>query len=348
MPRLEPRYARNGEVSLAYQVIGEGSHDLVLVLGFVSHLEAAWEEPRLAAFLRRLASFSRLLVFDKRGCGMSDPALKPTRFEDRLADLESVMDAAGMPNAVLFGTSEGGGVALRMAAARPERVQSVITFGSFARVLQAPDYAMGWSEAEFQAILGEVERSWLQGAELRNPSLQNDERHSRWFSRYLRLAASPGMLRDLMESNAAGDHRPILPQVQQPVLVTHRRDDVWVSIEHARYLADHLPNARLAELHGADHWPWIGNSEPVLAEVQTFVTGTRTRSARRPLFGPEALTPREREMVRLAVEGRTAPEIASLLSLSERTVETHLTRARSKLGAASRLELIREAEALGI
>jgi pimeloyl-ACP methyl ester carboxylesterase/DNA-binding CsgD family transcriptional regulator len=346
--RPEVRYARNGDVSLAYQVVGEGPADLVLVLGFVSHLEASWEEPRLASFLRRLASFNRLVVFDKRGCGMSDPALEPPTFEDRLSDLRAVMDAAGVERASLFGTSEGGGVAIRFAVARPQRVASVVAFGSFARALRTPDYPWGWSDGQFEDILSEIETTWLQGAELRNPSLQHDERYRRWFTRYLRLAASPGMLRDLMRANAAGDLRPVLPQVQQPTLVLHRRGDVWVKVEHGRYLASQIPNARLVELEGADHWPWIGDAEPVLAEVQAFLTGTRPRHTRRPRFGLEALTPRERQMVRLTVEGRTAPDIARLLFVSERTVETHLARARSKLGVASRLELIRAAEALGV
>ena len=346
--RPEIRYARNGGVHLAYQVIGEGPTDLVLVLGFVSHLEASWEEPHLASFLRHLASFTRLVVFDKRGCGMSDPVTQSPSVEERLADLDAVMDAAGSPRAALLGTSEGGGVALRFAASRPERVSALITFGSFARALRAPGYPWGWTDKEFEANLGELEATWLEGAELRNPSLRGDERHRRWFTRYLRLSASPGTLRDLMRANIAGDLRATLPGLRTPTLILHRVGDPWVNVEHARYLAARIPTARLVELNGVDHWPWIGDAEGVLAEVESFLTGARPRPTRRARFGREALTKREREMVRLTVEGYNAPEIAKLLFVSERTVETHLAHARSKLGVASRLELVREAERLGV
>jgi pimeloyl-ACP methyl ester carboxylesterase/DNA-binding CsgD family transcriptional regulator len=344
----QTHYARNGDISLAYQVIGDGPIDLVLVLGFVSHLEASWEEPRLAAFLRRLASFTRLIVFDKRGCGMSDPVKEPPTAQDRLDDLAAVLDAARSRRAVLFGTSEGGGVAIRFAACCSDRVTALITFGSFARALRAPDYAWGWTDAEFAAILDELQATWLEGAELRNPSLRGDDRYRDWFTRYLRLSASPGMLADIMRANAAGDLRLVLVQVRHPALVLHRVDDPWVSVGHARYLAGHIPRAKLVELKGADHWPWIGDAETVLAEIETFVTGTRPKPSRRPRFGPAALTKRERELVRLTVEGYTAPEIAQALSIGERTVETHLAHARSKLGVATRLQLVREAEKLGI
>jgi DNA-binding CsgD family transcriptional regulator len=227
-------------------------------------------------------------------------------------------------------------------------VRAVVTFGAFARALRGPDYPWGWTEPEFAAILAELEATWLEGAELRNPSLRGDERYRDWFTRYLRLAASPGVLGDLMRANAAGDLRPVLADVRQPALILHRTGDPWVSAEHARYLATHLPAARLVELDGVDHWPWIGDAEAVLAEIETFLTGARPRSTRRPRFGPAALTRREREVVRLTVAGYTAPEIADALALGERTVETHLAHARGKLGVASRLELVREAERLGV
>ncbi|HET8625988.1 MAG TPA: alpha/beta fold hydrolase [Thermomicrobiales bacterium] len=343
----EVRYARNGRVNLAYQVVGDGPIDLVLVLGFVSHLDASWEEPRLAGFLRHLASFSRLILFDKRGCGMSDVVSQPPTIDERLGDLAAVMDAAGSRRAALFGTSEGGGVALRFAAAHPERVRAVVTFGAFARALRGAGYPWGWSDEEFRALLAELETIWLEGAELRNPTLRHDARYRRWFVRYLRLAASPGMLRDLMTANAGGDLRPLLPRLRQPALILHRVGDPWVGVDHARYLAAHIPAARLVELGGVDHWPWIGDAEEVLGQVESFLLGTKPE-ARRPRFGPEALTKREREVVRLTAQGYTAPEIARLLVVSERTVETHLAHAYAKLGVASRLALLREAERLGL
>ena len=348
MLRPQTRYARNGGVNLAYQIVGEGPSDLVLVLGFVSHLEASWEEPRLASFLRRLASFSRLILFDKRGCGMSDPAKQTPTTEERLEDLAAVLDAAASSQATLFGTSEGGGIAIRFAASWPDRVRGLITFGSFARALSGSGYPWGWTEKDLRTILAELERTWLDGAELRNPSLRGDERYRHWFMRYLRLSASPGMLKDLMKANAVGDLRAVLPSLRQPALILHRVGDPWVSVEHARYLAAQIPNAKLVELEGVDHWPWIGDSESVLAEVQAFLLGPRSQARRRIRIGPEALTKRERETIRLTVEGYTAPDIARILGISERTIETHLAHARSKLGVASRLELVREAEKIGV
>ncbi|HET8627902.1 MAG TPA: LuxR C-terminal-related transcriptional regulator [Thermomicrobiales bacterium] len=188
----------------------------------------------------------------------------------------------------------------------------------------------------------------MDSAELRNPSLRGDDTFRRWFIRFLRLAASPGVLADLLRMNAGLDIRPVLPRIRQPALILHRVGDPWVAVEHARYLAAHIPGARLVELAGIDHWPWIGDADALLDEVERFLTGAPPRAGRRPSLGPEALTRRERDVVRLAAEGHTAPQIGHLLGIGERTVETHLASAYAKLGVASKLELVRRAADLDV
>jgi DNA-binding CsgD family transcriptional regulator len=179
-----------------------------------------------------------------------------------------------------------------------------------------------------------------------NPSLAGDERYSDWFRRNARAAASPAQARELFHLCATVDLRPVLGALRTPTLLLHRRDDPWLSVEHSRYVAARVPCARLVELPGVDHWPWIGDQDAVLDEVAAFVTGTRCRDRR--AWGPESLTSREREVLRLAVEGTTAPAIGARLFISERTVETHIANAYRKLGVGSRVELARRAREFGL
>ena len=342
------RYAKSGTLNLAYQVVGEGPVDLVFVPGFVSHLDAAWEDPRLSRFLFRLASFSRLILFDKRGIGMSDSGPGLPSVQDRVDDLLAVLDAAASNQATLFGASEGGAACLSLAAAHPQRVRSVATFGAFAKVIRSDDYPWGWSRDEFERTLADVQSTWLEGAELRNPSLRGDEVYRRWFTRYLRLSASPGRVREMMEVNANVDIRPLLGGLRLPVLILHRKLDPWVSVDHSRYLASQIPGAELVELEGVDHWPWIGDADSLLDEVERFVTGRVPVAGHRVAGAVETLTPRELDVVRLSAEGYTAPQIGKLLFIGERTVETHIARAYAKLGVESKLDLVRRARYLGV
>jgi len=316
----EIRYAKSGNVSIAYQVVGDGPVDLLFVPGFVSHAEAAWEEPRLARFMRRLASFSRFITFDKRGTGMADPVTSLPTQEERLDDIRAVMDATGSRRAALFGVSEGGTMSILFAATYPERAVALVTFGAFARVLNAPDYPIGWTEEAFQRSLADVEATWAEGAAMRNPTIRGDDPYRRWFTHYLRLSASPGMVRALMEMNARVDIRAVLPSLRLPVLILHR----------------------------TDHWPWIGTSDRILDEVEEFLTGAPAKIARHRVRGPESLTSREREVARMAALGWTAPRIGTVLFISERTVETHLANAYAKLGLESKLELVRRAAELDL
>jgi len=260
------RYAKSGTLNLAYQVVGDGPIDLVFLPGFVSHLDAAWEDPRLARFLRRLASFSRLILFDKRGIGMSDDGPGPPSVQNQVDDLLAVLGAAACNQATLFGSSEGGAACISFAAAHPERVRALAMFGAFAKGTRSDDYPWGWSRDELERTVAEVQSTWLEGAELRNPSLRGDEVYRRWFTRYLRLSASPGKVREMIQMNAGLDIRRLLGGLRLPVLILHRKHDPWVDVDHARYLASQIPGGELVELEGVDHWPWIGDADSLLDE----------------------------------------------------------------------------------
>src|SRR5438128_648576 len=189
------RYAKSGDVSVAYQVVGEGPPDLVLVPGFVSHVEAAWEWPYLARFLHRLASAARLIVFDKRGTGLSDPMKRPPTLEERMDDIRAVMDAAGCSRAPLLGVSEGGALSILFASMHPDRVDSLVLYGSFAKKLGADDYPWGVSRDQLEVFLNSFDRAWATGEwwDIVNPDAASDPHSREWWARYLRVSASPGM-----------------------------------------------------------------------------------------------------------------------------------------------------------
>jgi pimeloyl-ACP methyl ester carboxylesterase/DNA-binding CsgD family transcriptional regulator len=346
----ETRYAKSGPVSIAYQVLGEGSSDLILVPGFVSHVEVAWEEPRLAHFLSRLASFSRLIVFDKRGTGMSDPVASPPSMDERMDDIRAVMDAAGSSRGTIFGISEGGTLSLLFSRAHPERTQGLILYGSWARRLSGPDYPFGPSAEQLDEIVSGMERAWASGAwwDGGQPSPADDARHRKWWARYLRMAASPAMAQNVIRMNMRMDIRDLLPTIDQPTLILHRTDDSWIDVGHARYLAEHIPSASYVELPGSDHRPWLGDVDAIADEIEVFLTGRKSRPRRRTSIGVDALSRREREVVLLASRGETATDIASHLFVSKRTVESHLVNVYRKLGVGSKTELIRRATEFGI
>ncbi len=273
----DTRYARSGDVTIAYQVVGDGPVDLVYVPGFLSHVEWNWEHPAYARFLRRLASFSRLILFDKRGTGMSDPVTGVPGPEERMDDIRAVMDAAGSERAALFGVFEGGPLSLLYAARHPDRVSALVLYAGLAKFTQNGDYAWGWSPASIQLYLAASEEGWGSGAgaDLLSPSLAHDDNYRRWFARLVRTSASPGQATTLLKMNAEIDVRDVLSQVQAPVLVLHREGDLLVDAGHSRYLAEHIPGAKHRELPGDDHWPWAGDAERVAQETQELVTGAR-------------------------------------------------------------------------
>ncbi|MFF5077967.1 alpha/beta fold hydrolase [Actinoplanes sp. NPDC000266] len=333
----EVRYARHGELSLAYQVLGTGP-DLLFLPGFVTHLDLAWEEPRLARFLRGLAGFARLILFDRRGTGLSDPAPEGLTLSDAVEDVRVVLRAAGSQRPALFGAAVGAAICTEYALRHPESVRSLVLWAGHARLLEAPGYPAGWTPSFLAGVLAGVDEHWASGAGLdtMNPSLAGDSRHREWFVRHARAAASPRQARELFGLCAAADFRDALPGLEVHTLLLHRTGDPWLSVEHSRWVAAHLPNARLTELAGDDHWPWIGDAEAPLAAIGEFLTGVRPPR-------PALLTPREREVMSLAVQGLTARDIAARLFITERTVESHIEHAYRKLGVTSRIELVRRA-----
>jgi pimeloyl-ACP methyl ester carboxylesterase len=286
----ETRYAKSGDVHIAYQVIGEGPVDLVFVPGWITHVELAWDDPSEAAFRRRLASFSRLIVFDKRGTGLSDrvPVNQLPILEERMDDVRAVMDAAGSERAALIGVSEGGALSALFAATYPERTAALVLYGAFART-----GANLMTQDELDARLQALERDWPSSIDpaVAAPSEAENEEYRRRWRTFMRHAASPGAAIALLRMNSQIDVREILPAIRVPTLVLFRRDarfghgaaawreageDPITPGEEARYLADRIPGSRLIELPGADHLPWIGASDSLLGEVEEFLTGVRS------------------------------------------------------------------------
>jgi pimeloyl-ACP methyl ester carboxylesterase len=271
------QYSKSGDLHIAYQVSGTGQLDLVFVPGFVSHLEYQWEHPWSARFFERLGSFSRLIRFDKRGTGLSDRVGGIPTLEQRMDDVRAVMDAVGVERAALFGVSEGGPMSLLFAATYPERTSALVLYGSYARRSWAPDNPGGHTEEEWRTIIDAIEKGWGQAGDmnLRSPSAAEDEGYRRWIGTYQRLAASPGAAIAVMEMNKEIDVRPILSAVRVPTLVLHRTGDRTIRLEQGRYLAEHIPGAKLVELPGDDHTPWVGDTDAILDEVEEFLTGSR-------------------------------------------------------------------------
>src|SRR5216683_4380652 len=274
------QYARSGDLHIAYQIVGEGSLDLVYVPGWISHVELAWEEPTLAKFLRRLASFSRLIMFDKRGTGLSDrvPNDKLPTLEERIDDLRAVMDAVGSERAAVFGFSEGGNLSALFAATYPERTTALIVFGTFAKRIWSPDYPWAPKPEDREQSYELIEREWGNMMDLAHyvPSKAADEPFLRRLATYFRRSASPDAAVALLRMNTQIDIRYILPTIRVPALVIHRTGDRDANIEEGRWLAGQIPNTRLVELSGEDHLPWVGDQDAVLDEIQEFLTGVRS------------------------------------------------------------------------
>ena len=271
------QYAKSRDVHIAYQVTGSGPLDVVFVPGFVSHLEYQWEHPWSARFFERLGSFSRLIRFDKRGTGLSDRVGGIQTLEERMDDVRAVMDAVSSERAALFGASEGGPMSILFAATYPERVSALVLYGSYARRSWAADHPYGHTEQEWRAIIETIETGWGEARtpDIRAPSATADQSYRQWWATYQRLAASPGAAVAVMRMNKEIDVRPILPAVRVPTLVLHRAQDRMIKVEQARYLAEHITGARLVELTGADHAPWVEDTDVLLDEVEEFLTGAR-------------------------------------------------------------------------
>ncbi|MET0553111.1 MAG: alpha/beta fold hydrolase [Vicinamibacteria bacterium] len=277
VPRV--RYARSGSVNIAYQVVGDGPLDLVFVMGWVSHLEYFWSEPSFARFLTRLASFSRLILLDKRGTGLSDPVAELPTLEQRMDDVRAVMDAVGSTSAALLGVSEGGPMCGLFAATYPEKAEALVMIGTYAKRLQSDDYPWGATREERQAFDAEIVRDWggPVGLAARAPGRAADPEFRRWWASYLRMGASPGAALGLTRMNAEIDVRHVLPTVRVPTLVLHRTHDRCLRVEEGRYVASLVPGARMVELPGEDHLPFVGDQDAMLDEIEAFLRGVRVR-----------------------------------------------------------------------
>lgn len=268
---IDTRYAKSGDLRIAYQVVGHGSVDLVFVPGFISNLDHYWDEPNMAHFLSRLSSFSRLILFDKRGTGLSDRVGNLPTLEERMDDVRAVMDAVDSRKAALFGISEGGAMSMLFAATYPERTQALVLYGTYADF-----HTWVLPPQRFETFLEKIDRSWGQGETLNAfaPTKINDERFRQWWARFERLGASPSAVIALMRMNSEIDVRHILPAIRVPTLVLHRAGDTRVDVEGGRYLAAHIPGAKYVELPGIDHLLWAHDASPVAAEIEEFLTGT--------------------------------------------------------------------------
>jgi pimeloyl-ACP methyl ester carboxylesterase len=272
---MDTRYARNGDVNIAYQVHGAGPIDVLFVSAFISHVEQVWEEPGLRRFMGRLASFSRLIIFDRRGSSMSDAG--PLGIEHELGDLSAVLDAAGSERAALLAYTEGGQLASLYAARYPERVGALVLYSAMLHATRDDDLPWLQTPQERTARFAATLERWGQGpnVEALAPSAAGDDRLRAWFAKLERLAASPGQMRRLVDAMADADVRPELPTIRVPTLVLHRTGDRFMDVRHGREYARRIPGARLVELPGADSLPSAGDTDALLGEVEEFLTGGR-------------------------------------------------------------------------
>ena len=316
------RYARSGEVNIAYQVTGDGPFDLVLVPGFFSHLEIDWEHPVHARFLERLGSFARLIRFDKRGTGLSDRGVGLPDLETRMDDVRAVMDAVGSEQAALFGYSEGGPMSILFAATYPERTRALVLYGTYSKRLRSEDYSWAPTWEDRLAVSRELEESWGENVDLSTMIPNADAAESAWFHRRGRASLSPAGARDLILMNAKVDVRDVLPSVQCPSLVLHRTGDLDSQVDEGRYVAERIPGARFVELPGDTHVPWV-DMHPMLDEVEEFLTGTRPTPISNRILATILFTDVVGSTDRLAALGDAA--WASLLERHHATVRRELS-----------------------
>ena len=277
MQATETRYARSGDVNIAYQTVGDGPADLLYVPTWLSQVEQLWEEPSVARFFGRLASLGRLVLFDRRGCGLSDPFVEAPTLEEQMDDVLAVMDAAGTERVALFAQAEAASMASLFAASYPEKTSALILYAPIAKITATEDVPWAASVDDREAFIQTQVAGWGSGQRLDifAPSLAHDTRFREWFARLERLAASPGVVKAMFELIAQVDVRDVFPTIRVPTLIVHREHDPAIDVRHSRYLAERIPGARYVELPGTDNLVVAGDSEAVLGEIEEFLTGTR-------------------------------------------------------------------------
>ena len=278
MERPRTRYAKSGEINIAYQVMGEGPLDLIVVPGWISNVDMHWEMLGYEAWVRRMTSFCRLIVFDKRGSGLSDRDVGDSTLEERMDDLRAVLDAVGSERAAVLGFSEGGSLAMLFAASSPERVQALALFGTFARVAEAPDFPEGGIlSAHVDELIRTVEEEWGEGKTLAglSPSLANLPAAVEFMGRFERASLSPRAARTHLKWISEIDTRNVARSLHVPTLVMHRAEDQLIPVSGGRWLGNNIPGARFLELPGDDHAPWSGDFRLFAEELEEFLTGSR-------------------------------------------------------------------------
>jgi len=275
--QIETRYAKSGDLNIAYQLFGKGDVNVVLVPGWASNVEHIWTFPEFAEFCEKLGRFACVVLLDRRGTGLSDPVLAPPTLEERMDDVRAVMDGAGWSSAAIWGISEGGPMAILFAATYPERTTALLLYGTFARVTRADDYPFGVPAAMLAGWVGAVESVWGKGEMSKTlaPNRADDARFVRLMAKLERMAMSPGTAKKLFQMLFETDVRHVLSSVRVPTLVLHRLEDQALRVGHSRHLAEHIPGARLVELPGIDHLPFMGDQDALLGEVRAFLTGDR-------------------------------------------------------------------------
>lgn len=273
------QYTKSGDFNIAYQVIGDGAVDIIYIPGWVSNIDMMWAEPRLAAFLTRLTLFSRLIIFDKRGTGLSDRTDEYSTMEERMDDINAVMEATNSKKAFLFSHSEGGSVSLLFSLNFPKKTLGVMGFGIFAKRRYSKDYPWAPTDEEREVSNKLIEANWAHGNldELRDlvPSLAHDNSFMDWLASYLRSGGSPKAALILHKQCTHIDVTGILDSIKVPTLLLFRKGDEEIKVEEGRYIAERVPNSKLVEFEGRDHLFWTGDTFPILAEMEEFVTGIR-------------------------------------------------------------------------
>jgi pimeloyl-ACP methyl ester carboxylesterase/DNA-binding CsgD family transcriptional regulator len=357
--RPQTRYVRTADgLTIASAVIGAGPLTTVLVPNLPSQIELAWEEPAFEQFMGRLAAFTRVILYDRRGSGLSDPVTSSDEqlALDRLAlDVDALLDATDTAKAALIGVSLGSMTALRYAAERPARVAAVILIGASARVTKGDGYPLGLDPEAVGTHAAAIARAWGSGAlvEADSEPMRSDPRYRAWAARLERHAYSPGVISEVLRVAATYDVRGVLRQVVAPILILHRTEDRLVDVRQAHFLAANLPNATYVELPGADHAFFLGDQQAMVDAMLRFLDdqvtgGELTAAARRAerkgayAYGWQNLTPSERDVAILVAAGMSNPEIARRLGRSPHTIDGHLRRVFAKLDVNTRVGVAAE------
>lgn len=353
MASIEPipqtQYARSGDYYLAYQVLGDGPQTLLFAGGFVSHLELMWEEPGLARFFKRLSQCARVILFDKRGMGLSDRVGVTPTTEETMEDIVAILDAVECEKATLMSASEGGPAVIMFAATYPNRTSQLILYGTMPKWVRSYDYPWALSRSQYDRWLENIIDNWGTPVSLRHfaPSQCDDKDFQAWWGKVLRQSATPGSVKGVLEALRDIDVREVLPHVHVPVLVLHRTGDKAVPVAGGRYLAQNLPNCRFVELSGQDHWWWVGDAEAILDEIDQFMSKPSTiPTDPQPLV--ESLTERELDVLRLIAAGYTNQQVADELVLTVGTVKTYSSHIYAKLNVDNRTQAVAAARKQGL